>query len=117
MKFTTAIVAAAVAAIASAQSAWNFPAEGPCVATCTDVAGKDLFPMYNDVDPTNPFFYASLSYTFERGTQSTIAFMTAAGTCMQSCPMTEQTAYRASYPLKLKWYQQNKPTAVRRRRL
>ncbi|KAG0339808.1 hypothetical protein BG005_003378, partial [Podila minutissima] len=50
-----------------------------------------------------------------RGTPTTIAFMTQAGTCMNSCPMTEQSAYRASYPLKLKWYQDNKPAALRRR--
>ncbi|KAG0337617.1 hypothetical protein BG000_005205 [Podila horticola] len=117
MKFATAIVAAAVAAVASAQSAWNFPADGACVAACTDAAGKSFFPFYDDVDSNGPFFFTSLSYTFERGTPSTIAFMTKAGTCMNSCPMPEQNAYRASYPLKLKWYQSNKPAALRRRRL
>ncbi|KAF9080603.1 hypothetical protein BGX23_001917 [Mortierella sp. AD031] len=113
MRFISAIVASAIAAVASAQLTYPFAAEGPCVAACTDVAGKDMFPLYNDVDVNGPFFFASLAYTFERGTPSTIAFMTAAGTCMNSCPMTEQTAYRASYPLKLKWYNANKPTTRR----
>ncbi|KAG0200889.1 hypothetical protein BGX28_006164 [Mortierella sp. GBA30] len=114
MHFTTAIVAAAFAAIASAKSAYfPFDAEGPCVAACTDSVGKTLFPLYNDVDENDPFFLASLAYTFERGTPTTIDFMIKAGTCMGSCPMTEQNAYRASYPLKLKWYQANKSIARR----
>ncbi|KAG0008815.1 hypothetical protein BGZ81_003866 [Podila clonocystis] len=41
--------------------------------------------------------------------------MTKSGTCMNSCPMPEQNAYRASYPLKLQWYKANKPAALRRR--
>ncbi|KAF9015973.1 hypothetical protein BGZ52_006203 [Haplosporangium bisporale] len=117
MKFATAIVATTVAAVASAQALWTFPPEGPCVANCTDSVGKTFFPFYNDVDSTGPFFFTSLSYTFERGTPTTIEFMSAAGTCMQTCPMPEQNAYRASYPLKLKWYQDNKPAALARRRL
>ncbi|KAF9081970.1 hypothetical protein BGX29_004161, partial [Mortierella sp. GBA35] len=77
-------------------------------------AGKNLFPLYDDVDVNGPFFFASLAYTFERGTPSTIAFMTAAGTCMNSCPMPEQTLYRSQYPPKLAWYKANKPAALRR---
>ncbi|KAG0019518.1 hypothetical protein BGZ81_009691 [Podila clonocystis] len=117
MKFATAIVAAAAAAVVSAQSAWTFPPEGPCVAACTDSVGKSFFPLYDDVDSTGPFFFTSLSYTFERGTPTTIDFMTQAGTCMNSCPISEQDTYRASYPLKLQWYKDNKPAALRRRRL
>ncbi|KAG0019519.1 hypothetical protein BGZ81_009692, partial [Podila clonocystis] len=97
-------------------SAWTFPPEGLCVAACTDSVGKTFFPLYDDVDSTGPFFLTSLAYTFERGTPTTIAFMTQAGTCMNSCPISEQNAYRASYPGKLKWYQDNKTPALRRRR-
>ncbi|KAH7055332.1 hypothetical protein BKA57DRAFT_501844 [Linnemannia elongata] len=115
MRFASAIVAAAAAAIASAQVVFPFAPEGPCVAACTDVAGKSFFPLYDDVDANGPFFFTSLSYTFERGTPMAIAFMTKAGTCMNDCPMDQQNAYRASYYPKYNWYQANKPAPLRRR--
>ncbi|KAF9903605.1 hypothetical protein EC991_003517 [Linnemannia zychae] len=115
MRFASAIVAAAVAAIASAQIVYPFAPEGPCVAACTDSVGKSLFPLYDDVDANGPFFFTSLGYTFNRGSPDTITFMTQAGTCMNTCPMSEQDAYRASYYPKYNWYQANKPAAGLRR--
>ncbi|KAG0283490.1 hypothetical protein BGZ96_012108 [Linnemannia gamsii] len=116
MRFATAIVAAAAAAIASAQVVFPFAPEGPCVAACTNEAGKSLYPFYNDVNPNSPFFFPSLAYTYERGSKNAIAFMTKAGTCMTNCPMDEQNAYRASYYPKLTWYNNNKPSAAPARR-
>ncbi|KAG0045132.1 hypothetical protein BGZ83_009607 [Gryganskiella cystojenkinii] len=116
MRFITAIVAASVAAVASAQSAYfPFSPEGACVAACTASVGKTMFPLYDDVNENGPFFIPSLGYTYERGTPTTIQFMTAAGTCMAPCPTAELDLYRAQYPLKLKWYQANKSATLRRR--
>ncbi|KAG9068059.1 hypothetical protein KI688_011651 [Linnemannia hyalina] len=115
MRFASAIVAAAAAAIASAQVVFPFAPEGACVAKCTDDAGKFYFPLYDDVDVNGPFFFTSLSYTFERGTPMAIAFMTKAGTCMNDCPIDQQNAYRDSYYPKYNWYQANKPAPLRRR--
>ncbi|KAG0268104.1 hypothetical protein BGZ95_002621 [Linnemannia exigua] len=115
MRFASAIVAAAVAAIASAQIVYPFAPEGPCVAACTDSVGKALFPLYDDVNANGPFFFASLGYTFNRGSPTTITFMSQAGTCMNTCPMSEQDAYRASYYPKYNWYQTNKPATGLRR--
>ncbi|KAF9926835.1 hypothetical protein FBU30_003657 [Linnemannia zychae] len=115
MRFASAVVVAAMAAIASAQSAYfPFAPEGPCVAACTDRVGKSMFPLYNDVDENGPFFLPSLAYTYERGTPTTIQFMTEAGQCMTPCPVPELDLYRAQYPNKLKWYQANKPVLRRR---
>ncbi|KAF9430780.1 hypothetical protein BGZ94_004074 [Podila epigama] len=107
MRFATAIVAAAAAALANAQS-WSFTPEGACVAACTHSVGLTFFPFYDDVDSTGPFFIQSLSYTFERGTPTTIDFMSQAGACMTPCPTVELDLYRAQYPGKLAWYNANK---------
>ncbi|KAK3806572.1 MAG: hypothetical protein J3R72DRAFT_481244 [Linnemannia gamsii] len=115
MRFASAIVAAAIAAIASAQIVYPFAPEGPCVAACTDSAGKSIFPFYDDVNANGPFFFHSLGFTFNRGSPDTITFMTKAGTCMNSCPLSEQEAYRASYYPKYNWYQANKPVTGSRR--
>ncbi|KAF9580043.1 hypothetical protein BGW38_003462 [Lunasporangiospora selenospora] len=116
MRFITAIVAAAVAAVASAQTPYfPFSPEGACVAACTSTVGKTFFALYDDVDETGPFFLTSLAYTYERGSPTTIQFMTQAGTCMTPCPTAELDLYRAQYPLKLKWYQANKSASLRRR--
>ncbi|KAG0029439.1 hypothetical protein BGZ82_007959 [Podila clonocystis] len=117
MKFATAIITATVAAVASAKSAWNFPAEGPCVAACTDAAGKSINPHYDDVDSNGPFFFASLSYNYEIFTPNSNAFKIKAGLCIVSCPKKEQKAYTANHPLKRQWYLNSKSTGSRRRRL
>ncbi|KAG0011901.1 hypothetical protein BGZ81_001887 [Podila clonocystis] len=99
MKFATAIVAATVAAVASAQPAWNFPLR------------------YDDVNSNGPFFLASLSYNYEVGTPNTKTFDAKSDFCIASCPQKEQRAYLASYPLKLNWYKTIRSTGRRRRRL
>ncbi|KAF9966644.1 hypothetical protein BGZ73_000945, partial [Actinomortierella ambigua] len=110
MRFiSAAAIVASLTALVSAQSAhFPFAPEGACVAACTDSTGKSFFAEYNDVDEYGENFIKSLSYTFERGTPTTIQFMTLAGTCMSSCPMPEQDLYRQQYPGKLNWYKANK---------
>ncbi|KAG0233341.1 hypothetical protein BGW42_000457 [Actinomortierella wolfii] len=111
MHFTTiaAFAVAAFSAVVSAESAYfPFPPEGDCVSNCTNTVGKTFFQNYNDRDEYGKYFIKSLSYTFERGTPTTIQFMTKAGMCMSSCPQPELDQYTASYPKKLVWYRENK---------
>ncbi|KAG0029139.1 hypothetical protein BGZ81_004069 [Podila clonocystis] len=110
MKFAAAIIATAVAAVASAkflETPWNFPAEGPCVAACTDVVGKSLFRHYNDVDSNGTYFLTSLAYTFEFRTCNSRVFMAKIGICIASCE-NELEIYTTNYPLKKEWYMANK---------
>ncbi|KAF9323702.1 hypothetical protein BG006_001231, partial [Podila minutissima] len=81
---------------------------GPCIAACTDVTGKSLFCLYDDVDSNGPFFLTSLAYTFEHGTCNSRAFMTEFGMCFASCPKKEQKAHSASYVFKIQWYKDNR---------
>ncbi|KAF9026786.1 hypothetical protein CPC16_007965 [Podila verticillata] len=107
MKFATAIVAAAVAAIANAQTAWNFPPEGACVAACTNTVGKAAFPMYDDVNSEGPFFLVSLSYYFNVGTPQSDVRNTQRTICMLGCLDAEVEAYHKSTPVKFAWYVNN----------
>ncbi|KAF9380986.1 hypothetical protein CPB97_008021 [Podila verticillata] len=113
MKFAIAIVAAAIAAVASAQTAWNFPPEGACVAACTAAVGKSVFPVYDDVNSEGPFFFTSLSYNYDTDASSSLypvreVFRNGSEICMLGCPETEQEAYRDHYFQKFVWYHNNK---------
>ncbi|KAI9235218.1 MAG: hypothetical protein BYD32DRAFT_421659 [Podila humilis] len=113
MKFVTAIIAAAIAAVTSAQSTWDFPAESPCVAACTAAVGKSVFPLYDDVNSEGPFFLASLSFIYDTDISSSLypireVFRNGNDICMLGCPETEQEAYRESYFQKFVWYHNNK---------
>ncbi|KAF9371003.1 hypothetical protein CPB97_002300 [Podila verticillata] len=92
MKFATAIVAAAVAAVSSAQSTlntpWNFSPEGACVA----------------------------NYHYETDNDSQ-GFRNELRTCMLGCPKTQADAYRANFFDKFMWYHSNKPAPITRRHL
>ncbi|GJJ71142.1 hypothetical protein EMPS_03492 [Entomortierella parvispora] len=106
MRFSAAVVLASLAAFVTAapvskavQSEYfPFTPEGPCVSACTNSVGKSLFVNYDDLDSYGPNFIQSLSYTFERGSPTTISFMTKAGTCMSTCPQPELDIYTANYP-------------------
>ena len=111
MKFATAIVAAAVAAVASAKSTWNFPAEGACIAACTNTIGKNYFPLYDDVNSEGPFFFVSLAYSHEYGPEAPAdaeAFRSATQICMLGCSDSEREAYYGYRMDKMMWYRENK---------
>ncbi|KAG0010799.1 hypothetical protein BGZ80_001177 [Entomortierella chlamydospora] len=109
MRVSAAVIAASLAAIVNAQSAYfPFAPEGACVAGCTNSVGKTFFENYTDLDEYSPYFIESLSYTFERGSPKTTSFMTKAGMCMGMCPQEELDLYTANYPTKLEWYNLNK---------
>ncbi|KAF9896415.1 hypothetical protein BX616_007503, partial [Lobosporangium transversale] len=58
--------------------------------------------------PKSPYFIQSLALTFERGSPSTIEFMTKTGMCMGKCPQAELDLYTNQYPAQLEWYNKNK---------
>ncbi|KAF9119130.1 hypothetical protein BGW39_000536 [Mortierella sp. 14UC] len=86
---------------------YPFEPNGPCVAGCTNQAGKALFPDYSE-DPKSPYFIQSLGYSFESGSPNTQKFMTDAGTCMGKCPQTELDLYMKQFTEQKAWYLANK---------
>ncbi|KAG0316400.1 hypothetical protein BGZ97_006915, partial [Linnemannia gamsii] len=120
MRFSAVAIAAALIAVANAQSDYfPFPREGSCIEACTDRVGKTRFPEYNDVDEYGARFIESLSYSYESGSENTRLFMNEVGQCMGSCPPAQLTPYAMMFPQKRTWYNANKlgtppprPTAV-----
>ncbi|KAG0203519.1 hypothetical protein BGX33_009057, partial [Mortierella sp. NVP41] len=88
--------------------AYPFKPNGPCVADCINTIGKSKFPNFTD-DPKSPYFFESLSYTFDRGSEKTVDFMMAVGMCQGKCPAEENNLYRDQFFDQLNWYNANKP--------
>ncbi|KAF9308484.1 hypothetical protein BG006_005428, partial [Podila minutissima] len=91
--------------------AYPFLPDGPCVANCINTAGKSMFPNYSE-DPKSPYFWESLSYTFDQGSEKTGQFMSAVGSCQVKCPAAENQLYIDQYIPKLTFYKANKPTTT-----
>ncbi|KAG0332428.1 hypothetical protein BG005_005449, partial [Podila minutissima] len=70
-----------------------------------------MFPNYSE-DPKSPYFWESLSYTFDQGSEKTGQFMSAVGSCQGKCPAAENQLYIDQYTPKLAFYKANKPTTT-----
>ncbi|KAF9138347.1 hypothetical protein BG015_002406, partial [Linnemannia schmuckeri] len=88
--------------------AYPFKPNGPCVQNCINTVGKSMFPNFSD-DPKSPYFFESLSYSFESGSDKTRAFMTDVGMCQGKCPPAENELYSAQFFDQKAWYNVNKP--------
>ncbi|KAF9298933.1 hypothetical protein BGZ88_003439, partial [Linnemannia elongata] len=88
--------------------AYPFKPNGPCVQNCINTVGKAMFPNFSD-DPKSPYFFESLSYSFESGSDKTRAFMTDVGMCQGKCPAAENDLYSAQFFDQKVWYNANKP--------
>ncbi|KAK3806824.1 MAG: hypothetical protein J3Q66DRAFT_392877 [Benniella sp.] len=111
MHFSAVALVAAVALASSAQAVdYPFKPNGPCVSKCLNDAGKSMYSKFTD-DPNSPYFFESLSYAHERGTQKYTDYMTKSGMCLATanCPKSEIDIYQNQYAEKSAWYQKNKP--------
>ncbi|KAG0268105.1 hypothetical protein BGZ95_002622 [Linnemannia exigua] len=88
--------------------AYPFLPNGPCVSNCINTVGKSMFPNFSE-DPKSPYFFESLSYTFDRGSPKTREFMSAVGSCQGKCPLAENKLYSDQYLAQYEWYEANKP--------
>ncbi|KAF9903604.1 hypothetical protein EC991_003516 [Linnemannia zychae] len=88
--------------------AYPFLPNGPCVSNCINTVGKSKFPNFSE-DPKSPYFFESLSYTFDRGSPKTRDFMAEVGMCQGKCPAAENQLYSSQYAAQAAWYDANKP--------